>query len=110
MSIPATYNIKHYKGDTFQLIFTMDSDLTAQTPLIQLRTDPGSGTVTDTMSISTSYSGVTGKTTFTCSLTSTQTSALTAGFVYYWDFQLTNGSIVTTYLRGNFIVMAEVSR
>lgn len=110
MSIPATYNIRHYQGDTFQLIFTMNNDLTAQTPLCQLRTDPGSAVVTVAMTVTSTYSAGTNKTTFTCSLTATQTAALLAGTVYYWDFQLTNGAVVNTYLRGNFVVQAEVSR
>jgi hypothetical protein len=110
MSIPATYNIKHYQGDTFSLVFAMDGNLTAQTPLLQLRTDPSSGTVVVAASISSSYSGTTLKTTFTCTLTATQTAALTAGTVYYYDFQLTSGATVTTYIRGNFGVIAEVSR
>ncbi len=110
MSLPATYNIRHYQGDTFNLIFTMANDLTAQTPLIQLRTDPSAVSATVAMTVSSSYSAGTNKTTFTCSLTATQTAALVAGTVYYYDFQLLNGALVTTYLRGNFVVQAEVSR
>jgi len=110
MSLPATYNIRHYQGDTFSLIFTMETDLTAQTPLIQLRTDPSAVSATVAMTVASSYSAGTNKTTFTCSLTATQTAALTAGTVYYYDFQLLNGAIVNTYIRGNFVVQAEVSR
>jgi hypothetical protein len=110
MSLPATYNISHYQGDTFSLVLAMDDDLTAQTPLLQLRTDPSSVSVVVAASIASSYSGVTDKTTFTCTLTATQTAALTAGTVYYYDFQLTNGTTVTTYIRGNFGIVAEVSR
>lgn len=110
MSIPATYNITHYQGDTFSFVFAIDGDLSSQTPLLQLRTSTDAVSPTVAATISSSYNGVTLKTTFTCTLTATQTAALTAGTVYYYDFQLTSGSVVTTYIRGNFNVVAEVSR
>lgn len=109
-NIPAKYDITHYQGDTFTLAFYLTGDYSSQTALMQLRTDPSNASVAATPTITVTYNAGTGKSFVEATLDATTTAALAVGTVYYYDFQFTNGAVVTTYLYGNFSITAEVSR
>jgi hypothetical protein len=106
----AKYDISHYQGDTFILAFYMPGNVSTQTALCQLRELPSSASAFLTFTVSMTYNAVDDKTLVQASLTAGQTATMAVGSIYYYDFQLTNSGVVTTYLYGNFSVTAEVSR
>ena len=102
--MPANYDITNYQGDTYSLSFSLATDLTAATPRMDLVTAYGAAA---TLPLTGSGGGITSSytapdTTFTVTITATQSAALVAGTIYLYDFQLTASGVVTTYLTGTF--------
>ena len=111
--MPANYDIKVYQGDTYTFSFTMNGDFTGRTfsmgiapsltsvPTISLSEGAGG--------IGKTYSGVTGLTTITVSITATQTGSLSSSTIYSYDLQMTLGAEVTTLLVGSFTLTEQVT-
>jgi hypothetical protein len=116
MALPVGKNITLYQGDTFHLSFTLYEkdaqgnqgpaiDLTGATVTAQIRATAANPSVMATFT--GTHNGVGGKATI--SLTSAQTSALSAGGV--WDVQVEfPGGDVKTYLAGTVTLVKEVTR
>jgi hypothetical protein len=104
--------IRIRRGDTYtHLVTEYDVDgnvenLTGSSFLVQMRPDPDSTTVTVQFTTEI-VDAVNGEWQF--SLTSTQTSALTAG-VYFYDVQRTySGGQVHTRFQGDVVVENDIS-
>lgn len=112
--MPAKYDITAYQGDTFTLTFTLEGDTTAQTAAMQVRVTPATGSTTlaspATITITQTYDAPTDLTTIVSTISAATMATLSATTIYAYDFQMTNGSVVTTYLYGSFAVTAEVTR
>lgn len=105
---PGTLNITILQGDTMSIPLTIGGRWETYTWSASLR--PGydiSPSVTITTSgLSYTTSGDT--TALTLSLTSSSSSALTAGS-YVWDLQYQTGATVRTFLMGDFTVVRDVT-
>lgn len=116
------YTQRIIQGDSFSKSYAMDTlntDTGVKTPIDisnkivtgQIRLSPDSIDAIDfTTAITDGGSGV--ENTFTLSLTSQQTTTMRPG-TWQYDVQLadiTNPDEVTTVLKGNFIVRAEITQ
>lgn len=113
--MPGTYNITVYQGDTFNLLFTIDTDgtpwnLTGYTAKMQVR--PFVESTTTILDLQ-SPAGITlGTTSGTVSVnvSAAGMAAATAGRHVY-DLELTSGGgVKTKILKGAFIILPEVTR
>jgi hypothetical protein len=121
---PATHDIEVYRGDTYELFVRIRTrvyvegvgwtpgpykDLTGYTGTAQIRTtedaaDPPAATFTVTIANQvTTLGGVLVR------LTPAQTAALVISSGV-WDMQLSDGTDVWTYVKGNVTVSKDVSR
>jgi hypothetical protein len=108
----ATRNITIYQGDTYahELRIKNSSNanvnITSRTYTGQVRKKRNSDTAaaTFTSEITNAANGI-----VVLSLTSAQTANIAAG-TYVYDFQETNGAIITTLITGTVTVTGEVSR
>ena len=108
----ATRNINIYQGDTYahELRIKNSSNanvnITSRTYTGQVRKKRNSDTAaaTFTSEITNAANGI-----VILSLTSAQTANIAAG-TYVYDFQETNGAIITTLITGTVTVTGEVSR
>jgi len=108
----ATRNITIYQGDTYahELRIKNSSNanvnITSRTYTGQVRKKRNSDTAaaTFTSEITNAANGI-----VVLSLTSAQTANIAAG-TYVYDFQETNGTIITTLITGTVTVTGEVSR
>lgn len=108
----ATRNITIYQGDTYahELRIKNSSNanvnITSRTYTGQVRKKRNSDTAaaTFTSEITNAANGI-----VILSLTSAQTANIAAG-TYVYDFQETNGAIITTLITGTVTVTGEVSR
>ena len=108
----ATRNITIYQGDTYahELRIKNSSNanvnITSRTYTGQVRKKRSSDTAaaTFTSEITNAANGI-----VILSLTSAQTANIAAG-TYVYDFQETNGAIITTLITGTVTVTGEVSR
>lgn len=109
-----TYNFEIYQGDTYKLIFTITGDFTAKQPKLQLRTPIGATTATLTLDgvsgITMLYDAGNDWTLFECTFTATQTAALVATSIYFYDFEITDGSVVKTYFQGQISLTAQKTK
>ena len=112
MAVPSTQNLTITRGDTETVVVTLKDgagvamDITGRTYRAQIRTAKDSSTISASFSCAiTNAAG--GEITSTLSAVS---SATLAAGKFYWDFEETNGSIVTTILAGTVTVLADVSR
>jgi hypothetical protein len=108
--MPQNYDLSIYRGDYVEIIVTVkDSfgapvDLTGSTSKAQLKENYGSSSAID---FTCTPTGVTGQVNI--SLSSADTSALTANS-YIWDFQITDSNGRTrTYLAGDVVAFNEVT-
>ena len=112
MSMPATYNIVNYQGDTYTVVVSLEGDwTTGSTPKLEIKV-PNAGSPSLELFSGTgitigAYSG--GFTAFTVVITSAQSNTLGSSTVYWYDFEVTVGSITTTYISGSFVQTAQVS-
>jgi len=109
--MPANYDITNHQGDTYILAFTLATNLTTATPKMELVTVFGAA---PTLTLTGAGGGITSSylapdTTFTVTITATQSSNLLASTIYLYDFQLTQSGIVTTYLAGTFTQNPEAT-
>lgn len=112
MAVPATQNLTITRGDTEIVIITINdssnvaTNITGRTYRAQIRATKDSSTIAAafTCAISNASAGE-----VTCTLSAATSAGLAAG-KYYWDFEETYSSIVTTILAGTVTVLADVSR
>ena len=108
----ATRNITIYQGDTYaHELRIKDSananvNITSRTYTGQIRKKRNSDTITATFTstLTNAANGV-----VVMSLTSSNTANISAGS-YVYDFQETNGTVITTLITGTVTVTGEVSR
>jgi hypothetical protein len=113
---PARYDLEFYRSDTPTQGFRLRGDRTGHTPLMQIRDGAGgtlladlSSSITATLIPASSSSAV--KTRFAYrGLTLEEATAIRAAENPVWDFQLSSGTDVRTYLRGRVYVELDVSR
>lgn len=112
---PGRYNIKVYKGATFQLAprWKIDNqyvNVTGYSANMVVRNSPNSSTAIITLTTNNgriTAGGSNGQ--FTLNLTASETAALTAGN-YVYDLEITDGTgKVTRLLEGGFIVYEGVT-
>lgn len=112
MAVPTTQNLTITRGDTEVVVITMKDSIgtainvTGRTYRAHIR-----ATKDDTV-IAASFAcvvtnGAAGE--VTCTMAAGTTATLAAG-KYYWDFEETNGSVVSTILAGTVTVLADVTR
>lgn len=108
----ATVNIQIYQGDTYvHQLSLKDSanaaiNISSRTYAGQIRKRSSSDAVTATFSAEIT-NGANGVVVF--NLSSNITSNISSGS-YVYDFQETNGAVVTTILAGNVVVTGQVTR
>ena len=122
MPFPGTYNFNYYKGDTFQfIIYPKASDGTAfdMTPyMYHVSTNPnnvkfriassrGSSPVPTYSATLTSVVNDVDN-IVTCTITSTQGANLSSATTYYYDLQITDGTVVYTLLTGTITVTDDI--
>jgi hypothetical protein len=108
--MPANYDITNHQGDTFNLSFQLAGNLTAATPRMDLVTAFGASpslSLTGASGITSSYTAP--NTTFTVTVTAAASAGLAAGTIYLYDFQLSVGGVITTYLSGTFTQNPEAT-
>jgi hypothetical protein len=112
MAKPATQNLTVVRGDTETVVVNMTTngtipvDVTGRTYRAQIRTTKDASTIAATWDCNVTNAAA-GQ--ITCVLSAASSSALTAG-TNFWDFEETNGSVVTTILAGTVNVLADVTR
>lgn len=110
--MPGSKNINIYQGDTYvHELRIKDSsnvaiNITSHTFSGQIRKSPASTDIEATFT-TTITNGANGIVQF--SLASATTSNIAVG-TYYYDFQQTNGAVVTTLLTGKAFVEGQISR
>lgn len=112
MAKPATQNLTIVRGDTETVVITITTNgttpvnIAGRTYRAQIRTDRDSGSIAAsfTCTITDAAAGQ-----VTCVLSAGASAGLAAG-TSYWDFEETNGSVVTTILAGTVNVLADVTR
>ena len=113
MAFPGTYNFNYYRGDTFSFIirpkdanggsFPLDAYSTAVFTIANKRGDGATFTTTGTATIDTVNDIV------TCTIASTTGANLDAGTLYYYDVQISYGSIITTLLTGTITPTDDIT-
>jgi len=108
---PAPMDIEITTGDTEQITVNLTNggspvNITGRSYAAQIRPSALSSTIiaTFTCTITNAALGI-----VICSLSATETAALTPVFAV-WDLQETNGSAVTTLVSGKAIVSSDVTR
>lgn len=110
--VPAVQNIKIMRGDTEIFTITLkDSanvaiDLSGSAFISQVRYTKDSPTVAASFTcvVTNALAGV-----VTLTMTPVASAALTAGPAF-WDFQRTDGGVVSTIISGKCTILADVSR
>lgn len=112
MAEPATQDLVFVRGDTETVSVTMTTDgttaidITGRTYSSQLRTAPDA-TVVSATATCTVPTGTDGKVNVVFSATGT--ASLSPGY-YYWDLQENASGTITTVLKGQVTVLADVTR
>jgi hypothetical protein len=113
---PARLDLEFYRSDTPSRAFRLRGDRTGHTPLMQIR-DSANGTLLADLSPSITATLIPAsgsspaKTKFAYrGLTLEEATAIRAAENPVWDFQLSSGADVRTYLRGRVYVELDVSR
>lgn len=107
---PAKYNVKMWKGNTWQNTFTIVKDnvpvnLSSAEVRIQIRRKPTSTTAELTL---TETDGITVGGANNNVITVSKRVNIAAN-EYYWDLLVINGGIYTTYLWGAILVEEEIT-
>jgi hypothetical protein len=113
MALPARYDIIHYEGDTFTLTIQLEGSFLASTPKFEIKV-PNSASPSLELSSGSgitvgAYNPLTNRTTFTITITSAQSTTLGSSAVYWYDFEMNTGGVITTYLSGSFTQQQQVS-
>ena len=112
MAEPATQDLVFVRGDTETVSVTMTTDgttaidITGRTYSSQLRTAPDATVVSATATCAVP-TGTDGKVNVVFSATST--ASLSPGY-FYWDLQENASGTITTVLKGQVTVLADVTR
>ena len=112
MAVPSTQNLTITRGDTETVVVTLKDganlpiNITGRTYRAQIRLTKDSSTISTSFSCAIT-SAVNGE--ITCTLSAGNSGTLAVG-KQYWDFEETNGGVVTTILAGVVTVLADVSR
>lgn len=123
------YDLSIYQGDDYELTLRVQvdgayTDLTGATGLAQIRATAASSTVLATLTMTLDADQTTNPGLLVLSIADTSTDDIPANAptpleaatltstipLYYWDFELTFGGEVHTYLRGYVNVYPQVSR
>jgi len=110
--MPGTRNIEIYQGDNYSHQVTLKNsanaviNITSRTYAGQIRKKRTSNVITSTF-LTEITDGANGVVVF--SLLPATTASITVGS-YVYDFQETNGAVVTTLLTGAVTVLGEVTR
>jgi hypothetical protein len=115
MSFPATYNIRYYKGDTYEFVIRPKTSAGDIYPVT-------SATYTADFRIATQRGGAAGTgidgdtsisdNAITCTILPSVGSSLVAGTTYYYDVSITSVSdpeIVFTLLTGTISITADIA-
>jgi hypothetical protein len=109
MSLPGSHNLTLYRGDSFRVGFRFEQDGSPRPMpttgwLAQIRERHGSTTVLAEFTVDTSAAadGI-----VSIALTPAQTLLFSSGV---WDLQHTDGAEVRTWMQGQIIVRADVTR
>jgi hypothetical protein len=111
-TVPYSFSI--YKGDTYQLIFTVDQDVSAYTAKMDLKTaiDAVSAALSLTTAngkVTQTYSAITGLTTCTATISAADSAALST-LTYFFDYQWTlPDATVWTPIAGRISVVKDIS-
>ena len=112
MAQPADQDLTLTRGDTETLVVTITTDgstpvnITGRTYRAQIRSTQDSTTIKASFTC-TVTGGSSGQ--VTCTLSSTSSSALSAG-LYFWDLEENASGVISTILSGNVTVLADVTR
>jgi hypothetical protein len=112
MAQPADQDLTLTRGDTETLVVTITTDgstavdITGRTYRAQIRSQQDSTTIKASFTCAVT-SGASGQ--VTCTLSSTSSSALSAG-LYFWDLEENASGVISTILSGNVTVLADVTR
>jgi len=112
MAVPATQNLTITRGDTEVVVVNITSDgstpvdITGRTYRSQIRRTKDSGTIAAQLNC-TITNAANGK--VQAVLSAGDSATLPTG-TSFWDFEETNGSVVTTILAGTVTVLADVTR
>lgn len=112
MAVPSTQNLTITRGDTEVVVITMKDaagvaiNISGRTYRAQIRATKDATTIA-TAFVCVVTAAASGE--VTCTLTAGNSATLSAG-KYYWDFEETNGTVVTTILAGTVTVLADVTR
>ena len=112
MAVPAKQNLSITRGDTEVVVVTMASsggtpiDITGRTYRAQIRTTKDSSIIDASFTCAVT-NAVLGE--VTCTILPATTATLAVG-THYWDFEETDGGVVSTILAGSVNVLADVTR
>jgi hypothetical protein len=112
MAQPADQDLTITRGDTETLVVTITTDgstavdITGRTYRAQIRSQQDSTTIKASFTCVVT-SGASGQ--VTCTLSASDSSALSAG-LYFWDFEENASGVITTILSGIVTVLADVTR
>lgn len=112
MAVPATQNLTITRGDTEIVVVNITSDgstpidITGRTYRSQIRRTKDSGTIAAPLNC-TVTNAAQGQVQVV--LSAGDSATLPTG-TCFWDFEETNGSVVTTILAGTVTVLADVTR
>lgn len=111
---PGTYEITCYQGATYTKSwnFKLDGvniDWTGYTAKMQVRQYKNlNDTAVLTLQTGSGIAALTSNGNVAITITATQSGAITAGN-YYYDIELTSGSVVERVLQGKFVVVGQVT-
>ena len=112
MAVPATQNLTITRGDTEVIVINITTDgstpvnITGRTYRSQIRRTKDSGTIEAQLSCTITNAAL-GQ--VQAVLSAGDSATLQTG-TSFWDFEETNGSVVTTILAGTVTVLADVTR
>lgn len=111
MAVPVKQNLTITRGDTESVVVNMavgssPIDISGRTYRAQIRETKDSGSIAASFTcvVTDAAAGQ-----VTCTLSAAATANLLPQ-VYYWDFEETNGGVVSTILAGSVTVLADVTR
>lgn len=110
----ATYNIQLYQGDNYVLNFTVDQDYSTAsgwdhklTLATALEAPLPTLVLSSPTEITATYDGTV--TSVVATFSSAATTALDAETIYVWDYQVENGTTVSTLMAGTVSLIPQVS-
>lgn len=111
---PGIFNINAYKNDTLSLIFELNLngdpiDLSNSSVRMYIRPTAASNTLSLSIEEGTGITVTANPNNFQNIININKVITLAAG-EYVYDLEITTGSVVRTYLKGEFTVTQDISR